>query len=49
MLNCISDSITKDFNFENVRTTINERDVELDHLKTTVIALNEKVEVIYIF
>lgn len=27
---------------------LNEKDVEIDHLKTTVIALNEKVEVIYI-
>ena len=25
---------------------MNEKDVEIDHLKTTVIALNEKVEVL---
>lgn len=36
------DSISKDFSDAR---NFNERDVELDHLKTTVIALNEKVEV----
>jgi hypothetical protein len=39
------DSISKDNNLGDVRN-LNERDVELEHLKTTVIALNEKVEVI---
>ena len=42
------DSITKDFNGfdrDNSIRGLNERDVEIEHLKTTVIALNEKVEV----
>ena len=40
------DSITKDSNYERVDLRgLNERDVEIEHLKTTVIALSEKVEV----
>lgn len=40
------DSISKDVSFDKIDTRgLNERDVEIEHLKTTVIALNEKVEV----
>lgn len=40
------DSMMKESAFDRVDIRgLNERDVELDHLKTTVIALNEKVEV----
>ena len=37
------------FGENHIGRGINDRDVEIDHLKTTVIALNEKVEVIPLF
>lgn len=40
----LSDSIAKDFGKDNARN-INEKEVEIEHLQTTVIALSQKMEV----
>jgi len=41
------DSITKDFNERDNYRSLNEKDVEIDHLKATVIALSQKMEVAF--